>query len=141
MRHVRAPDDQLDALQLLKGVVPDLDRAGLDDISPPQTFPQLLQPERVRDRVAVDEADRPALRLPDSEVPARSAGAAVNVQVDELVAPLVPPDDVPRRVLAARIDDDDLERSFLHDEAVEEGGNVPRLVTDRRDDADEQRGS
>src|ERR671935_2624581 len=99
MRHVRALDDQLDALQLLERVVPDLDRAARDDLSPPQTFPQLLQPERVRDRVAVDEADRLALRLPDPEVATRPAGASGDVQVDEIIAALVAPYDLPGRVL------------------------------------------
>src|SRR5207249_11233728 len=124
-------DDQLDALEFLEGLVPDLDRMARDDVTPLQGLPQRLQPERIRDRVAVDEGDRLAFRLPNPKVPARAAGAAGDVQMDEVVAPLVPADDVARRVLAARIDDDHLERPFLHDEAVEQGRDVLRLVTDR----------
>src|SRR2546429_973326 len=130
-------DDELDALELLEGTVADLDRPAGDHVAAPQTFPEFLEPERVRDRVAVDERDRFTLRLPDSEIPAGPARPAEDVEVDALVLPFIATHDVARRVLAGGVDDDDLERRLLDDQAVEPRRGVPRLVSDRRYDAAE----
>src|SRR5256884_2648562 len=103
-------DDELDALELLERTVADLDRPAGDHVAAPQAFPEFLEPERVRDRVAVDERDRFALRLPDSEVPASPARPAGDVEADALVLPFVAADDVAGRVLAGGGDDNDFER-------------------------------
>src|SRR5437879_13610236 len=87
-------DDELDALELLEGTVADLDRPAGDHVAAPQAFPELLEPERVRDRVAVDERDGFALRLPDSEVPAGPSRPAREVEVDALVLAFVAAHDV-----------------------------------------------
>src|SRR2546421_1221815 len=134
-------DDELDALELLEGTVADLDRPAGDHVAAPQAFPEFLEPERVRNRVAVDERDRLALRLPDSVVPAGPSRPAVDVEVYALVLPFVAADDVAGRVLAGGIDHNDFEWRLLDDQAIEQRGDVPRFVAHRRDDADEQCGS
>ena len=101
----------------------------------------LLQPERICDGIAVDKGDDVTLGLPDPEVSAGPAGPSKDVQVDEVVSLLVSPHDVAGRVLAVRIDDDHLEGRLLHQEAVQQRGNIPSFIADRHDDADEQRGS
>src|SRR5437867_11064656 len=73
---VRAFDDQLDPLELLERTVADLDRAAGDDVVTGEPFPELLQPERVRDGIAVDAGHGLAPSLPDPEVPPRPAAAA-----------------------------------------------------------------
>src|SRR2546421_9417366 len=115
-------DDELDALELLEGTVADLDRPAGDHVAAPQTFPELLEPERVRDRVAVDERDGFALRLPDSEIPAGPARPAEDVEVDVLVLPFVVADDVAGRILAGGVDDNDFERRLLGGPAVQPRG-------------------
>src|SRR3989442_2937719 len=102
---------------------------------------ELANPERVRDRISIDERDGVPLRLPNPEVPPGPPRSPEDVQMDEVVPLLVPPHDVSGRVLAVRIDDDHLDRRFLDDEAVQEGRDVPRFVSDGRDDADDQCGS
>src|SRR3989442_15627980 len=81
---------------------------------------ELANPERVRDRISIDERDGVPLRLPNPEVPPGPPGSPEEVQMDEVVPLLVPPPDVSGRVLAVRIDDDHLDRRFLDDEAVQE---------------------
>ena len=106
-----------------------------------QTFSELFQPERIRDRVSVDEGDGVALRLPDPEVPAGPPRPVEHVQVDEVVALFVSANDVAGRVLAERVDHNHFEGRLLDDEAVEKRCDVPLFVANCRDDADEQRGS
>src|SRR2546429_9139164 len=127
-------DDELDALELLEGTVADLDRPARDDIVVPQAFPEFLEPERVRDRVAVDERDGFALRLPDSEVPAGPSRPARDVEVDALVPPSVAAHDVAGRVLAGGVDDNDFERRLLEDQAGDQRGDVSRFVAPPPDD-------
>src|SRR5436309_15427148 len=100
---VRSFDDQLDALELLERTVADLDRAAGDDVVTGEPFPELLEPERVRDRIAVDEGHGLAPSLPDPEVPPGAAGAADDVVVDEFVSLLVSTDDVTSRVGAVGV--------------------------------------
>src|SRR2546421_6479977 len=109
-------DDELDALELLEGTVADLDRPAGDHVAAPQAFSELLEPERVRDRVAVDERDAFAPRLPDSEVPAGPSRPARDVEVDALVLPFVAADDVPGRRLAGGGGHDDFEPRPLEDQ-------------------------
>src|SRR5256714_6491893 len=129
-------DDELDALELLKGRVADLDRPAGDHVAAPQPSPEFLEPERVRDRVAVDERDRFALRLPDSEIPAAPARPAVEVEVHALVLPFVAADDIAGRVLAGGVDHNDFEWRLLDDQAIQQPCEGPRFVAQRRDDAD-----
>src|SRR5256712_2582194 len=138
---VRALDDEFDPLELLERPVADLDRPARDDVMLPEALPELANPERVRDRISIDERDGVPLRLPNPEVPPGPPRSPEDVQMDEVVPLLVPPHDVSGRVLAVRIDDDQLDRRLLDDEAVQEGRDVPRFVADGRDDADEQCGS
>ena len=141
MGDVGARDDQLDPLEVFERSVANLDRSARHDIGVRQATPEFFQPKRIRDGVAIDECDPIALRLPHAEIPPCSSRSSVDVEVDEIVSLFVPADNIPGRVFAVRVDDNDLERWFLDDQAVEEGGDVPCLVADRRDDADEQRGS
>src|SRR2546421_10974646 len=121
-------DDELDALELLEGTVADLDRPAGDHVAAPQAFPELLEPERVRDRVAVDERDGFAPRLPDSEVPAGPSRPARDIEADALVPPFIAAHDIAGRVLAGGVDDNDFERRLLGDPTVQQSGEVPRLV-------------
>src|SRR3990172_6488782 len=99
VRHVGSLDDELDALEVLERAVADLDRPARDDCDGGETFAQLAKPERVRDRIAVDERDRLAARLRDPEVPAGPARAAPDEEMDEIELRLVHPDDVAARLL------------------------------------------
>src|SRR2546429_9935464 len=118
-------DDELDALELLEGTVADLDRPAGDHVAAPQAFPELLEPERVRDRVAVDERDGFALRLPDSEVPAGPSRPARAGEGDPLVLPFVAAHDVAGRVLAGGGADNDFERGPPGAQTGRQRGEVP----------------
>src|SRR5207245_1657372 len=98
---IRALHDQFDALEFLERAVPDLDRPAGDDARVHEAGSDLLQPERIRDGIAVDKGDDVTLRLPDPEVSAGPAGPSKDVQVDEVVSLLVSPHDVARRLLCA----------------------------------------
>ena len=102
---------------------------------------ELLEPKRIGNRVAVDERDSLALRLADSEVPARTPRPSGHIEMDEVVSLLVLLHHVSGRVLAVRIDDDHFEVGPLDHETVQEGRDVLRLIADRGDNTDEQRGS
>ena len=136
-RDVGPRDDQLDPLEFLERPVADLDRPARDDVMGAEALAKLLHPERIRDRVAVDERDRLAARLADPEVATRPARASLDVEMDEVVSLLVLTDNVSGRVLAVRVDDDHLDGRLLEDQTVQQRRDVPRLVADRRDDADE----
>src|SRR5256886_2636982 len=140
VRDVGPVDEQLHPFELFEGPVADLDRPAGDDVISLQSLAEFLEPERIRDRVAVDEGDRLALRFLDAEVPAGPARAAEDVQVDEVVLLLIPAYDVARRILAGRVDHEDLEGRPLDDQAVQQCRDVARFVPNRGDDADEQRG-
>ena len=76
---VRALDDELDSFEFLERPVADLDRPAGDDVMLPQALAELANPERVRDRVPVDERDGVPSCLPDPEVPPGPARSAEDV--------------------------------------------------------------
>src|SRR5436309_13047200 len=73
IRDVRSLDDELHPLELLERPIADLDRPSVDVVMMPQTLPKLSDPERVSDRVSVDEGDGLPPRLPDAKIPSGSA--------------------------------------------------------------------
>src|SRR5947208_8751553 len=99
IRDVRPLDDELHPLELLERPIADLDRPSGDDVMPAHALPKLSDPERVRDRVSVDEGDGLPPRLPNAEVSSGPARPPGDVQVDEIVPLLVRPHDVPGRIL------------------------------------------
>src|SRR5712691_1611061 len=118
IRNVGAFDNQLDAFEFFERSVADLNGTTRDDVVSMEALHQLLQPKRIRNRVAVDERDGLALRLADSEVSTRAPRPSGNVQMDEVVPLLVLLHHVPGRILAVRIDDDHLEVGLLDHETV-----------------------
>src|SRR5438445_7083009 len=76
-RDIGPRDNQLDPLEFLERPVADLDRPARDDVMGAEALAKLLHPERIRDRVAVDERDRLSARLANPEVATRPARASL----------------------------------------------------------------
>src|SRR5436309_11134891 len=105
-----------------------MDRLARDDLRLPEPLPQRLHPEGVRDAIPVDERDRLAPGVLHTKVPALAPCPALQQQVDDRILLFIRRDDLPGPVRAVRVDDEDLQRSVLCDEAIEEVLDVPLLI-------------
>src|SRR2546426_9583951 len=61
VRDVGPVDEQLHPFELFEGPVADLNRPAGDDVISLQSLAEFLEPERIRERVAIDAGDSPAL--------------------------------------------------------------------------------